>query len=102
MAEVQERRKKTVEASMTEQVHLIMQQHLNGGGRLFGGALMQWLDEMEQHSDVAVRGGVKLTREYVQHLQEEIRRLEEENQLKAQYLKKMKEKNCKYGIIEKP
>ena len=56
---------------------------------------MQWLDEMEQHSDVAVCGGVKLTREYVQHLQEEIRRLEEENQLKAQYLKKMKEKNCK-------
>ena len=55
-------------------------------------SLMQWLDEMEQHSDVAVRGGVKLTREYVQHLQEEIRRLEEENQLKAQYLKKMKEK----------
>ena len=52
-------------------------------------SLMQWLDEMEQHSDVAVRGGVKLTREYVQHLQEEIRRLEEENQLKAQYLKKM-------------
>ena len=44
MAEVQERRKKTVEASMTEQVHLIMQQHLNGGGRLFGGALMQWLE----------------------------------------------------------
>ena len=58
-------------------------------------SLMQWLDEMEQHSDVAVRGGVKLTREYVQHLQEEIRRLEEENQLKAQYLKKMKEKNWK-------
>lgn len=24
-------------------------------------SLMQWLDEMEQHSDVAVRGGVKLT-----------------------------------------
>ena len=58
-------------------------------------SLMQWLDEMEQHSDVAVRGGVKLTREDVQHLQEEIRRLGEENQLKAQYLKKMKEKNCK-------
>ena len=46
MAEVQERRKKTVEASMTEQVHLIMQQHLNGSGRLFGGALMQWIDEV--------------------------------------------------------
>ena len=37
---------KTVEDSRTEQVHLIMQQHLNGGGRLFGGALMQWLDEV--------------------------------------------------------
>lgn len=24
-------------------------------------SLMQWLGEMEQHSDVAVRGGVKLT-----------------------------------------
>ena len=47
MTEVQERRKKTVEASMTEQVHLIMQQHLNGGGRLFGGALMQWLGAIE-------------------------------------------------------
>ena len=63
-------------------------------------SLMQWLDEMEQHEDLAVSGGVKLAREYVQHLKDEIkrqeiRRLEEENRLKAQYLKKMKEKNCK-------
>ena len=92
MTEVQERRKKTVEASMTEQVHLIMQQHLNGGGRLFGGALMQWLDEMEQHEDVAVRGGVKLTREYVQYLKDEIGRLRHENEVKNAYLKKLREK----------
>ena len=61
-------------------------------------SLMQWLDDIYKvfvRIDGAVRGGVKLTREYVQHLQEEIRRLEEENRLKAQYLKKMKEKNCK-------
>lgn len=51
---------------------------------------MQWLDEMEQHSDIAVRGGVKLTREYVQHLQEEIKKLQSENELKAQYMKKLK------------
>ena len=89
MAEVQERRKKTVEASMTEQVHLIMQQHLNGGGRLFGGALMQWLDEMEQHEDIAVRGGVKLAREYVQSLQKEIENLKSENELKKEYMKKL-------------
>ena len=90
MAEVQERRKKTVEASMTEQVHLIMQQHLNGGGRLFGGALMQWLDEMEQHEDLSVSGGVKLAREYVQYLKDEIKRQEESNQLKIDYMKKLK------------
>ena len=38
-------------------------------------SLQQWLDEMEQHEDVAVRGGVKLTREYVQYLKDEIGRL---------------------------
>ena len=31
-------------------------------------SLFQWLDEMEKHEDIAVRGGVKLTREYIQHL----------------------------------
>lgn len=37
---------KTVEDSKTEQVHLIMSQHLNAAGRLFGGMLLQWLDEV--------------------------------------------------------
>ncbi len=55
-------------------------------------SLYQWLEEMEAHEDIAVRGGVKLTREYIQHLKEEIQRLESENDLKAQYLKKLKEK----------
>ena len=54
-------------------------------------SLMQWLDEMENHQDIAVRGGVKLAREYVQHLKEEIKRLEDENELKARYLKKLRE-----------
>ena len=36
-------------------------------------SLMQWLDEMEQHPDIAVRGGVKLAREYVDHLKIRIR-----------------------------
>lgn len=52
-------------------------------------SLNQWLDEMEKHEDVAVRCGVKLTREYIQHLNDEINRLREENQLKNEYLKKM-------------
>ena len=33
-------------------------------------SLLQWLDEMEQHEDIAVRGGVRLCREYVQYLKD--------------------------------
>ena len=43
---------------------------------------------MEKHEDIAVRGGVKLTREYIQHLKDENKRLEEQNKLKNEYLKK--------------
>ena len=55
-------------------------------------SFLQWLDEMEQHEDVAVRGGVKLTREYVQYLKDEIGRLRHENEVKNAYLKKLREK----------
>lgn len=34
-----------VEDSRVETIHLIRTSHLNGAGRLFGGMLMQWLDE---------------------------------------------------------
>ena len=53
-------------------------------------SLMQWLDEMEQHEDLAVSGGVKLAREYVQYLKDELKRQEESNQLKIDYMKKLK------------
>ena len=52
-------------------------------------SLYQWLDEMEKHEDIAVRGGVKLKREYIQHLKDENKRLEEQNKLKNEYLKKV-------------
>ena len=52
-------------------------------------SLFQWLDEMEKHEDIAVRGGVNLTREYIQHLKDENKRLEEQNKLKNEYLKKV-------------
>ena len=52
-------------------------------------SLNQWLDEMEKHDDIAVRGGVKLTREYVQYLKDENKKLREENELKNSYLRKM-------------
>lgn len=56
-------------------------------------SLDSWLDEMEKHEDIAVRGGVKLTREYVKHLKDEIDRLKDELELKNTYLKKVAGKN---------
>ena len=37
---------KRVEDSRTENTYLIMNKHINSYGRLFGGVLMQWIDEM--------------------------------------------------------
>ena len=37
---------KTVQDSITEQVHILMPENLNGYGRLFGGRLMQRIDEV--------------------------------------------------------
>ena len=37
---------KTVDQSRTETVHLVRPMHLNGANRLFGGILMQWIDEV--------------------------------------------------------
>ena len=36
---------KRVEDSVTESTHIVMPSHLNGANRLFGGILMQWIDE---------------------------------------------------------
>lgn len=37
---------KTVEDSKTEQVHLLRYEDINGEGRLFGGKLVSWIDEV--------------------------------------------------------
>ena len=54
-------------------------------------SLQQWLEEMEQHEDVAVRGGVKLCRDYMKQLENQVQRLEDENKLKNRYMKRIKE-----------
>ena len=35
-----------IEVSITETVHVVRPNHLNGANRLFGGILMQWIDEV--------------------------------------------------------
>ena len=37
-------KEKRVSDSHTEQIQLVMSQHINGSGRLFGGQLMAWID----------------------------------------------------------
>ena len=55
-------------------------------------SLLKWLDEIENHEDVVVRGGVKLCREYIEFLKEQNIKLKEENDLKNTYLKKLAKK----------
>ena len=38
--------KKRAIESRVEQVYQIRPEHLNGAGRLFGGRLMEWIDEV--------------------------------------------------------
>lgn len=60
---------RTVDYSKTEQVHLIQPSDLNGGNRLFGGALLNWIDEVA--AIVAMRhAGVKtVTTAAIDHLE---------------------------------
>lgn len=44
MAQAEERKSKRVCESRTEQVQIILNQHINGFHRLFGGQLMAWID----------------------------------------------------------
>ena len=55
-------------------------------------SLDQWLDQMSEHEDIAVRGGVKLAKDYIKHLKTENERLESKITLRNEYLKKMKNK----------
>jgi len=66
-------------------------------------SFLQWLSELEDHEDLAVRGGVKLAREYMEHLKEENQKLKDENELKNQYLKKVKlKKTAEESVRREP
>lgn len=63
------RQTRKVEDSRTEQVHLIMRQHLNSGGRLFGGILMQWIDEVAGVVAMRHAGTKRVTTAAIDNLQ---------------------------------
>ena len=52
-------------------------------------SLLHWLEEMENHEDMDVRGGVRLCRDYIQYLKDENALLKELNDLKNTYLRKL-------------
>lgn len=55
-------------------------------------SIRQWLQEMSMHEDVAVRGGVRVTEDYLDYLKRQIQELEQKNKLKDEYLKKLRER----------
>ena len=60
---------KRVDDSKTEQAYVLLPKHINGYGRLFGGMLMQWVDEVS--GVVAMRhcGTYRVTTAAVDNLQ---------------------------------
>ena len=53
------RRMRKVSDSQVEQTYVLMPRHINGSGRLFGGQLLSWIDEMagivaRKHSEGSV------------------------------------------------
>ena len=55
--------KKRVEDSLTEQTYLVMHKHINGYGRLFGGQLMAWIDEVKASMLIQGSEGMKHARQ---------------------------------------
>jgi hypothetical protein len=53
-------------------------------------SINKWLEDMSKHDDVAVRGGTRVTGEYLADLKKKITMLEEKSALKDKYLKKLK------------
>lgn len=52
---------KTVNDSLTEQTYIVMQGHINGSGRLFGGQLLAWIDELAGIVAMRHSGGNAIT-----------------------------------------
>lgn len=53
-------------------------------------SVLQWLDELKGHEDLVVRDGVRVTTDYIYALKKRIKQLEETNELKDSFLKKLK------------
>lgn len=62
-------KKRTVEYSKIEQYHFVHPNDLNGGNRLFGGILMQWIDEVAGMVGIRHTGMKSITTAAIDHLE---------------------------------
>ncbi|WP_167958382.1 hypothetical protein [Anaerosporobacter faecicola] len=56
---------------------------------------MQWLEEVQAGEDLVNKHGAKLTIEYIESLQQEIAKLQDQIVLRDEFLKRLKKKNAK-------
>lgn len=55
-------------------------------------SVMQWLEETMESEDIVNRNGAKVTLEYIEYLNKQIKALEDKNALKDEFLKRLKSK----------
>lgn len=53
----------------------------------------KWLNDIHGHSDIEVRGGVQVTKDYIEYLKLRNKQLEDKYQLANKYLKQLKDKS---------
>lgn len=60
-------------------------------------SIEQWFKDIDRHDDILVRGGVKVTRDYIADLKKKITMLENKNLTKDRYLKKLRSEKIVEG-----
>lgn len=55
-------------------------------------SVMQWLEETMKSEDIVNKNGAKVTLEYIEYLNKQIKALEDKNALKDEFLKRLKSK----------
>lgn len=53
-------------------------------------SINQWFNEIINHDDIVVRGGVRVTQDYINYLKKTITNLEKKHLIKDKYLEKLK------------
>jgi len=64
----------------------------NTYNKMKGRSILGWLNDLSQNGDNINSSGAKVTLEYIDYLNRKIKSLEHKNNIKDEYLKKLKER----------